>query len=158
MSGTRRFGLFVPDEDPSGNQVTTRAQKLQLLSHGRCRLAHMLTPQSITGALVAPSDTRHTIPERSGVDAPSCYILVTRRAPRQTTLGRSQPDGWDSAHFLSSVLPSRTPKGQTLYRALRGRKPLGVEYVKRWASLCNLASGIEIFPTNHQTLKRKKLC
>jgi len=41
--------LAIPDEDPPGNQVTTRAQKLQLLSHGRCRFAQMLTPRSIPG-------------------------------------------------------------------------------------------------------------
>jgi hypothetical protein len=44
----------IPDEDPPGNQVTTRAQKLQLLSHGRCRFAQMLTPRSIPGEFVTP--------------------------------------------------------------------------------------------------------
>jgi hypothetical protein len=40
----------------------------------------MLTPRSIPGELVTPRILRHIIPERSGVDAPSCYILVTKRA------------------------------------------------------------------------------
>src|SRR5688572_7923359 len=71
VSDTHRFGFFVPDEDPPGNQVTTRVQKFQLLSHGRQRFALMLTPRSIPGELVSPRILRH---------APSCYILVTRRA------------------------------------------------------------------------------
>src|SRR6266542_5675580 len=71
VSGSYRFGIFVPDEDPPGNQVTTRVQKFQLLSHGRQRFARMLTPRSIPGEFVSPRILRH---------APSCYILVTMRA------------------------------------------------------------------------------
>src|SRR6266498_4753993 len=71
VSDTHRFGLFVPDEDPPGNQVTTRVQKFLLLSHGRQRFALMLTPRSIPGEFVSPRILRH---------APSCYILVTMRA------------------------------------------------------------------------------
>src|SRR6266498_300425 len=71
VSDTHRFGLFVPDEDPPGNQVTTRVQKFLLLSHGRQRFALMLTPRSIPGEFVSPRILRH---------APSCYILVTQHA------------------------------------------------------------------------------
>src|SRR5204862_263832 len=78
VSDTHRFGFFVPDEDPPGNQVTPRVQKVQLLSHRRRRFALMLTPRSIPGEFVSPRILRH---------APSYYILVTKRAP----------DGWDSA-------------------------------------------------------------
>jgi hypothetical protein len=63
--------LAIPDEDPPGNQVTTRVQKFLLLSHGRCRFALMLTPRSIPGEIVSLRILRH---------APSCYILVTKRA------------------------------------------------------------------------------
>jgi hypothetical protein len=63
--------VAIPDEDPPGNQVTTRAEKLPLLSHGRRRFALMLTPRSIPGEFVSPRILRH---------APSCYILVTMRA------------------------------------------------------------------------------
>src|SRR6266542_996989 len=87
VSDTHRFGLFVLDEDPPGNQVTTRVQKFLLLSHGRQRFALMLTPRSIPGEVVSPRILRH---------APSCYILVTMRAP----------DRWDSPPFLSIFLTS----------------------------------------------------
>jgi hypothetical protein len=114
------FGILaIPDEDPPGNQVTTRVQKLQLLSHGRCRFAQMLTPRSIPGEIVTPRIRRH---------APSCYILVTKRASQQTPLGRSQPDGRFACAFLGLVLnfggflfpvlvlPSRTPQGHNAGR------------------------------------------
>ena len=48
----------------------------------------MLTPQSILGEVVSPRILRHTIPQRSGVDAPSCYILVTMRAACTRQVGR----------------------------------------------------------------------
>src|SRR5215208_732833 len=76
-SDTHRFGFWhasqsaIPDEDPPGNQVTPRVQKLQLLSHSLQRFALMLTPRSIPGEVVSPRILRH---------APSCYILVTQRA------------------------------------------------------------------------------
>src|SRR5215208_1587757 len=62
------FAVAIPDEDPPGNQVTPRVQKLLLLSHGRCRLAQMLTPRSIPGEVVSPRILRHTYPaaKRSG--------------------------------------------------------------------------------------------
>src|SRR6188474_3849352 len=41
-----RYGISVPDEDPPGNQVTTRVQKLLLLSHSLQRFALMLTPRA----------------------------------------------------------------------------------------------------------------
>jgi len=71
VSDSYRYGISVPDEDPPGNQVTTRVQKFQLLSHSLQRFALMLTPRSIPGEFVSPRILRH---------APSCYILVTRRA------------------------------------------------------------------------------
>jgi hypothetical protein len=71
VSDSYRYGISVPDEDPPGNHVTTRAKKLLLLSHRRERFAHMLTPPSIPGEFVSPRILRH---------APSCYILVTMRA------------------------------------------------------------------------------
>src|SRR6185503_21037374 len=71
VSDTHRFGISVPDEDPPGNQVTPRVQKLLLLSYRRRRFALMLTPRSIPGEFVSPRILRH---------APSCYILVTQRA------------------------------------------------------------------------------
>jgi hypothetical protein len=70
-SESYRYGIFVPDEDPPGNQVTTRVQKFQLLSHSLQRFALMLTPRSIPGEVVSPRILRH---------APSCYIPVTMRA------------------------------------------------------------------------------
>jgi hypothetical protein len=70
VSDSYRYGISVPDEDPPGNQVTTRVQKVQLLSHRRERFALMLTPRSIPGEFVSPRILRH---------APSCYILVTKR-------------------------------------------------------------------------------
>src|SRR5512132_355413 len=84
-SDSYRYGISVPDEDPPGNQVTTRVQKFQLLSHSLQRFALMLTPRSIPGEVISPRILRH---------APSCDILVTMRAP----------DGWDSARFLGLVL------------------------------------------------------
>jgi hypothetical protein len=71
VSDSYRYGISVPDEDPPGNHVTTRAEKLLLLSHRRERFAHMLTPRSIPGEVVSPRILRH---------APSCFILVTMRA------------------------------------------------------------------------------
>src|SRR5512144_2125536 len=70
-SGSYRYGIFVPDEDPPGNQVTPRVQKSPLLSHSLQRFALMLTPRSIPGEFVSPRILRH---------APSCDILVTQRA------------------------------------------------------------------------------
>jgi hypothetical protein len=52
VSDTHRFGIFVPDEDPPGNQVTPRAQKFQLLSHRRQRFARMPTPRKHPGEFV----------------------------------------------------------------------------------------------------------
>jgi hypothetical protein len=54
--------------------------KFLLLSHRRQRFALMLTPRSIPGEAVSPRILRH---------APSCYILVTQRAP----------DWWDAPRF-----------------------------------------------------------
>jgi hypothetical protein len=71
VSDSYRYGIFVPDEDPPGNQVTPRVQKFQLLSHSLQRFALMLTPRSIPGVVVSPRILRH---------APSCYFLVTMRA------------------------------------------------------------------------------
>ena len=87
MSDSYRYGISVPDEDPPGNQVTTRVQKFPLLSHRQQRLARMLTPRSIPGEFVSPRILRH---------APSCYILVTMRAL----------DAGDSARFIGSSLAS----------------------------------------------------
>ncbi len=46
VSDTYRYGIFVPDEDPPGNQVTTRVEKVLLLSHSLQRSAQVLTPRS----------------------------------------------------------------------------------------------------------------
>ena len=46
VSDTYRYGIFVPDEDPPGNQVTTRVEKVLLLSHSLQRSAHVLIPRS----------------------------------------------------------------------------------------------------------------
>ena len=68
VSDSYRYGIFVPDEDPPGNQLTTRLEKLLLLSHSLQRFALMLTPRSSPGEVVSPRILRH---------APSCDILVT---------------------------------------------------------------------------------
>ena len=59
VSDTYRYGIFVPDEDPPGNQVTTRVEKCLLLSHSLQRFALMLTPRSIPGEVVSPRILRH---------------------------------------------------------------------------------------------------
>src|SRR5574338_733519 len=53
MSDSYRFGISVPDEDPPGNHVTTRAEKFQLLSHRPRRFTHMLTPRKHPGVFVS---------------------------------------------------------------------------------------------------------
>ena len=71
VSDTHRFGFFVPDEDPPGNQVTTRVEKCLfslIAGNGLPTCSH---PGSIPGEVVSPSILRH---------APSCDILVTMRA------------------------------------------------------------------------------
>jgi hypothetical protein len=100
-----RYGFWhasqfaIPDEDPPGNQVTTRVQKVQLLSHRRKRFALMLTPRSIPGEFVSPRILRH---------APSCDILVTMRAV--TVLDGKAIVGLDSMEKRERMTASRATR------------------------------------------------
>jgi len=74
MSDTHRFGLYRPDENPPGDQVTPRDEVAASLMGGvglpRCSL-----PRTAVFLL-------HRIPPR-----PTCFILVIQRAARPHYVG-----------------------------------------------------------------------
>jgi len=78
MSDTHRFGLYVPDEDPPGDQVTTRVENVTSLSWAVSVYPDAPAPDGIPGDASNCFTGYH--PPR-----PTCFILVTKRAPRPTT-------------------------------------------------------------------------
>jgi hypothetical protein len=85
---THRFGISVPDEDPPGNQVTPRVEVTASL------IACSSLPACSHPGASPVSWSRQGLPLCGVRHAPSCYILVTQRAP----------DGWDSPRFLELIL------------------------------------------------------
>jgi hypothetical protein len=87
----------------------------------------MLTPRSIPGAVVSPRILRH---------APSCYILVTRRAA----------DAGDSGAFSSTFLRLSALEYEEVLQRQRNALGLSEEEVSSFIdSLCALAHHHEIY-------------
>ncbi len=146
VSDTHRFGIFVPDEIPPGNQVTTRVEKLPLLSHRRQRFALMLTPRRHPGEIVSPRILRH---------APACYILVTMGCSRRVGLAAFFRH-FSGLRFI--LVSSRVSSRPLAANANRSAETINIQNnLLLWMfTFVNSENSLDSFRRSRDTRKRKR--
>jgi len=123
MSDTHRFGLYVPDEDPPGDQVTTRVENVTSLSWAVSVYPDAPAPDGIPGDASNCFTGYH--PPR-----PTCFILVTKRAHGRR--GFSATYKLDSSFWLILINERYPPSPPVRRYANRWALNLGINLKNYW--------------------------